>query len=147
MTYDFEQDVERVACALCEADGANPYYLEPGDALGVDGKNNNGEPCHYYWREYAKKARAALETSEAVKSLKGKDAEMYYITVPEVLGACEGAELKYDSDIGEFGETYSVYFEGKGRRYYIASNLIEEVAKLLCNAQKMAEYIKSQQST
>lgn len=49
------------AVALCETDNLNPYYLEPGDILGIDGENAKGEPCHFYWREYSDKAEAALE--------------------------------------------------------------------------------------
>lgn len=48
------KDGEREALArkLCEIDGEDPNYLEPGDVLGVDGINHKGEQCHFFWREY-----------------------------------------------------------------------------------------------
>lgn len=49
---------ERIARALCEADGCDPDHLEPGDdpyqndEPVIDGRNRKGEPCHLFWRRY-----------------------------------------------------------------------------------------------
>lgn len=56
-----EELIEKVAVSLCEYENLNPYYLEPGDVLGIDGRNEKGEPCHYYWREKSEIAEAALQ--------------------------------------------------------------------------------------
>lgn len=53
--------VERVARALCKADGKNPDALEPGDAFGTDGHMRNGDPAHSLWREWNERAVAAIE--------------------------------------------------------------------------------------
>lgn len=49
---------EKLARALCEADGHDPDQLEPGDdpymnnTEFIDGYNRKGEPCHFFWRHY-----------------------------------------------------------------------------------------------
>lgn len=55
-----EGDVEKLARLLCEQQGNNPDYLEPGDALGTDGHNAKGEPCHFLWRHYEEDAAEVL---------------------------------------------------------------------------------------
>lgn len=60
MPDEREKLVERVARALCEEDGYDAEQLEPGD----DPYMNNElciVPCHYFWRRYDNKARAAIE--------------------------------------------------------------------------------------
>lgn len=58
--------IERIARALCEADGYDPNHLEPGDdpymnnTTVIDGRNRKNEPCHFFWRHYDQKARATL---------------------------------------------------------------------------------------
>ena len=59
--------IELVARAICGTDADN---LEPGSCPGdrddstamivPDGRNRNGEFCHFRWREYEPKARAVL---------------------------------------------------------------------------------------
>ena len=65
-----DEEVGRAARAICEADGYDPEYLEPGDdpyqgepgypSPCIDGYNRKDEPCHFIWRRYDKRARAAL---------------------------------------------------------------------------------------
>jgi hypothetical protein len=49
---------EKLARAICEADGCDPDYLEPGDdpyqnnEPVIDGRNAKGYPCHFFWRRY-----------------------------------------------------------------------------------------------
>lgn len=61
-----EELIEKVARALCENEGRDPDYLEPGDdpymnnTTCIDGYNRKGEPCHFFWRHYDRDARAAI---------------------------------------------------------------------------------------
>ena len=65
-----DEEVGRAARAICEADGYDPEYLEPGDdpyqgepgypSPCIDGYNRRDEPCQFIWRRYDKRARAAL---------------------------------------------------------------------------------------
>jgi hypothetical protein len=49
---------EKIARALCEAEGCDPDHLEPGsdpyhnNTSVIDGHNAKGEPCHLFWRRY-----------------------------------------------------------------------------------------------
>lgn len=67
---------ETIARALCEHDGRDPERLEPGDDPYMDnssiedGRNRNGEICHFYWRRYVLKARAILSLPEIIEALK-----------------------------------------------------------------------------
>lgn len=61
---DRDKLIEAIARAICEARGHDPDYLEPGDALGVDGYNRKGEPGHFLWREFVDEATAALAVLE-----------------------------------------------------------------------------------
>ncbi len=54
-------DVKKVARVICEHKGINPFYLEPGDAFGIDGTCPNGDPGHYMWREFTPLARKILK--------------------------------------------------------------------------------------
>ena len=53
--------VEKVARAICEAQGDDPDYLEPGDAHGIDAYFSDGEPAFRRWKNYIREARAAIE--------------------------------------------------------------------------------------
>lgn len=53
--------IEKVARALCAANGRTPDDLEPGDVLGIDGHMRNGDPAHFLWREWSGKARTVIE--------------------------------------------------------------------------------------
>lgn len=74
--YRAVEMIERVARALCEAEGHKPDQLEPGDAVGIDGYMGNGDPAHFLWREWSDKARAAIgamrEPTEAMVLTQGK---------------------------------------------------------------------------
>ena len=59
-----EQLIEAMARAICEEDGYEPEFLEPGDAFGID-VHIRGEPCHYIWRQWTERAVAALTAIEA----------------------------------------------------------------------------------
>jgi hypothetical protein len=56
-----ESMIERVARAICRANGRDPDRLEPGDAPGIDGQLPNGDPAHFVWKHYMDEARAAIE--------------------------------------------------------------------------------------
>lgn len=57
--------IEKVARALCDAEGLNPDKLEPGNCVGdwegVDGVLRNGDPAHFIWRHRVDLAKAAIE--------------------------------------------------------------------------------------
>lgn len=57
-------NVKKIAKVICEDKGIDPFYLEPGDGLGIDGVCPNGDPGHYMWREFASLARKILRVLE-----------------------------------------------------------------------------------
>lgn len=69
-TQPTSEMIEAVARAICEADGYDPDYLEPGDdpyqeregmpSPCIDGYNRKDEPCHFFWRQYDLRAKAVI---------------------------------------------------------------------------------------
>lgn len=59
-----------VARLLCELRGYDPDALEPGDALGIDGRNAKDEPCHFMWRQWLNDARKVLRYIERARTAK-----------------------------------------------------------------------------
>jgi hypothetical protein len=60
--------VERIARKLCTQAGYDPDSLEPGnDPYGnnvstIDGHNAKGDPCHFRWRGFEKRALEVIAT-------------------------------------------------------------------------------------
>lgn len=64
-TKDNEEDVERVARAICRVDECDPDDLEPGNTPFGDGQEFfdgtiGSEPAYFLWRNYVCAARAAI---------------------------------------------------------------------------------------
>lgn len=61
-----EEQIQRVAIAICRADRRDPYRLEPGNSPYGDDREVvdqvfRGEPHFYVWREYEERAIAAIK--------------------------------------------------------------------------------------
>jgi hypothetical protein len=52
--------IEKLSRLLCTLDGYDPDRLESGSVYGLDGMLRNGDPAHFLWRQYAKKAKKIL---------------------------------------------------------------------------------------
>ena len=64
---------EKLARKLCELAGGDPDYLEPGDALGVDGVKPNGDKAHFFWREWLEDADAIIAAFPQLSAAPSED--------------------------------------------------------------------------